>query len=290
MKTNTTNTHFDWETDNLLADTQPEPPQSKKGGLLIAAGIIVAFILTIALAGSCSSDEPYIASEQATPTVALAPTTTLPPLQCGEGYEPVSIGTERACLTSRECEDWQNPHKLTSRAALSAGYLNRCQQKSAFEMGVECGENTRVYWDNETNSWGCKRKTASELRAEENARIAERCAGEPRASAASFRGLDSDGSLGGRCLMLVCDMSKNDSVGDSYWSNYSCVSSWWSESIWAERHRLISESEAEAMEFQSGRQTISDLNKRFGNCVARGYSKVNLITEYDGVGFWCYIS
>ena len=135
----------------------------------------------------------------------------------------------------------------------------------------ECDDNSTSEWSDETRVWKCRRLTRDE-------KAAQDCTGSPFAWNGEFLGNYSP-RQGYRCLILICDIPKQDHPSDRWWSNYAC----------SEHHRDITLSEVAVMEFQFGDDTIEDLEKKFRSCRADSWVHADRITEYNIVIFWCHL-
>ena len=144
----------------------------------------------------------------------------------------------------------------------------RCKRPPA---PTTCGDDSTSEWLEETGVWECRRLTRDE-------KAARDCLGSPTFWNGEFRGRYSP-RYDYRCLVLICDIPKQDHQSDRWWSNYSC----------SEHHRDITLSEVAVMEFQFGHDTIEDLEKKFRSCRAESWEYTNLITEYNTVTFWCHL-
>ena len=135
----------------------------------------------------------------------------------------------------------------------------------------ECDDNSTSEWSEETGAWKCRELTRDE-------KAAKDCIGSPTFWNGEFEGNYSP-RQGYRCLILICDIPKQDHPSNRLWSNYAC----------SEHHRDITLSEVAVMEFQLGDETIKDLEKKFRSCRADSWTLANRITEYDTVAFWCHL-
>ena len=143
----------------------------------------------------------------------------------------------------------------------------RCMRPPA----PECDDNSISEWSEETRVWKCRSLTQDE-------KAVRDCAGSP----VSWNGDAWDRyspRYGYRCLVLTCDIPKQDHPSDRWWSNHAC----------SEYHRNLTLSEVAVMEFQFGGDTIKDLEKKFRSCQAYSWRWPNIITEYDTVTFWCHL-
>ena len=134
-----------------------------------------------------------------------------------------------------------------------------------------CDDNSTSEWSEETGVWKCRRLTRDE-------KAARDCLGSPHAWNGEFLGNYSP-RQGYRCLVLICDIPKQDHPSDRWWSNYAC----------SEHHRDLTSSEVSVMEFQFGDDTIEDLEKKFRSCRADSWVYADRITEYNIVIFWCHL-
>ena len=135
----------------------------------------------------------------------------------------------------------------------------------------ECDNDQTSEWSAKTGVWKCRRLTQDE-------KAVRDCAGSPVSWNGEFEGRYSP-RHGYRCLVLICDIPKQDHTGDRWWSNHAC----------SEHHRDLTLSEVAAMEWQFGDDTIDDLEKRFRSCRAYSWRYTNIITEYNTVTFWCHL-
>ena len=135
----------------------------------------------------------------------------------------------------------------------------------------ECDDDSTSEWSEETGVWKCRRLTRDE-------KAAKDCVESPISWNGEFRGRYSP-RHSYRCLVLICDIPKQDHAGDRLWSNHACSG----------HHRDLTLSEVAAMEWQFGEDTIEDLEKKFRSCRAYSWQYANLITEYNTVTFWCHL-
>ena len=135
----------------------------------------------------------------------------------------------------------------------------------------ECDDNSTSEWSEETSVWKCRRLTRDE-------KAAKDCIGSPTFWNGEFEGRYSP-RYGYRCLVLICEIPKQDHPSDRWWSNHACY----------EYHRNLTLSEVAVMEFQFGDDTIKDLEKKFRSCRAESWVYADRITEYNTVTFWCHL-
>ena len=134
-----------------------------------------------------------------------------------------------------------------------------------------CDDDSTSEWSAKAGVWKCQPLTRDE-------KAVRDCAGSPVSWNGEFEGSYSP-RHGYRCLVLICDIPKQDHTGDRWWSNHAC----------SEYHRDLTLSEVAAMEWQFGDDTIDDLEKKFRSCRAYSWRYTNIITEYNTVTFWCHL-
>lgn len=245
---------------------------------------MTGLIMMVSALAGCGNDpgpdeEAVAATTAVTTTSTTTTTTTIPPEP-----KPKCQGEHRQAawqvIGGWECEpipehliDLDCIGDMIKEFSSDTGRY-RCERPPA----PECDDNSTSEWSAETGVWKCRRLTQDERAAQRNEKAAQDCIGSPFAWNGEFLGNYSP-SQGYRCLILICDIPKQDHPSDRLWSNYAC----------SEHHLGLTSSEVAVMEFQLGNETIKDLEKKFRSCRADSWTYADRITEYDIVIFWCHI-
>ncbi len=157
----------------------------------------------------------------------------------------------------------------------------------------DCGEEKRSRYTYRTNSWSCVWKSCEvHQKRDANGKCRELSLSEKRdkkCSKSPRLGWPGENNRDGKCLVLVCETSKGTTPSSYFKSAYSCGGEWYDDgtSPWHQSHPKVRPYTKE-LGWQAVAIVKTDLGKLgFRNCVDTYHHKVNIITEYDGVAFWC---